>query len=189
MERGARPAARGRAPGLRDGSGAVLLERFLGAVAAERESFTASWRATEVEAEARRIAVERELREPLQRLRAALWEQQGPPPPLTVLDCPALGLAGRGGSDERGHLVAVSLAAPLEHLLCQILHEEVHVVTDPVVRAEGGSAAQDTRAGTPGHALHAALEHAAIEVGRAVIEARAPEWTQAYARWQSRFGR
>ncbi|MCA9654818.1 MAG: hypothetical protein KC501_33185, partial [Myxococcales bacterium] len=136
----------------------------------------------------RRVAVAQELGEPLQRLRAALWEQQGPPPPLIVLDCPALGLAGRGGADERGRVVAVSLAAPIEHLLCQILHEEVHAITDPVVRTQGGGATQDTRAGTPGHALHAALEHAALEVGRAVIEARAPAWSQAYARWQARFG-
>jgi hypothetical protein len=128
------------------------------------------------------------LTEPLTVLRGALWEQQGGPPQLTVLDCPALHLAGRGASDEHGHVIAVNLAAPIDHLLCQILHEEVHPVTDPVIRDTMSSIAQDTRTGTPGHALHAALEHAAVEVGEALIQARVPDWSAAYARWRSRFG-
>jgi hypothetical protein len=49
------------------------------------------------------------------------------------------------------------------------------------------SISQDTRAGTAGHALHAALEHAAIEVGEALITARTPAWAVAYAHWRSRF--
>ena len=60
-------------------------------------------------------------------------------------------------------------------------------VTDPVVRGTTPASTQDTRAGTPGHALHAALEHAAIEVGTALIDARAPEWSPAYVRWRGRF--
>lgn len=174
-------------PGLRDAAGRRLLGRLLDAMASEREAFSEAWIAGEAEAEARRAEVIAEVAEPLDVLRRALWEQQGEPPSLTVLDCPALGLAGRGASDPRGRVVAVSLAAPMEHLLCQILHEEIHPVTDPVVRETMPAAPQDTRSGTPGHALHAALEHAAIEVGEALISARAPEWSGAYARWRSRF--
>lgn len=179
---------RGEPPaGLRDAAGRRLLERLVEAMAREREGFAAGWRASGAEAEARMLEVADRIGGPLGVLRRALWEELGEPPPLTVLDCPALGLAGRGTGDRSGRVVAVSLAAPIDHLLCQILHEEIHPVTDPVVREAMPSAPQDTRAGTPGHALHAALEHAAIEVGEALILARAPEHSAAYARWRSRF--
>lgn len=175
-------------PGLRDAAGRRLLAGLLEAMASEREAFTSAWAATEREAEVRRAEVAARIEEPLDRLRRALWEQHGDPPPLTVLDCPALGLAGRGAGDDRGHVVTVSLGAPVDHVLCQILHEEIHPVTDPVVRESMSATPQDTRAGTAGHALHAALEHAAIEVGEALIQARAPEWTTAYSHWRNRFG-
>ncbi|MCA9708564.1 MAG: hypothetical protein KDK70_22130 [Myxococcales bacterium] len=173
--------------GLRDDAGRRLLACFLEAVEHERPAFMAAWEADAARAEARRAEVEAVLVEPLAVLRGALWEQQGPAPPLTVLDCPALGPCGRGGATPHERRVAVSLAAPVEHLLCQIFHEEVHPVTDPVVR-EGLPEIQDTRAGSAGHAVHAALEAAAIEVGEAVILARAPRWADAYARWRARFG-
>lgn len=173
--------------GLRDPAGRRLLERLLAAMESERSAFMHGWEASATEAEARQAEVAAQLTEPLAVLRSALWEQQGGLPPLTVLDCPALHLAGRGASDEHGHVVAVNLAAPIDHLLCQILHEQVHPVTDPVIRDTMSSTAQDTRVGTPGHALHAALEHAAVEVGEALILARAPEWSEAYARWRGRF--
>lgn len=175
-------------PGLDDAAGRRVLACLLDAMASERVAFAAAWEAGQSEAEARRVEVIARIGRPLATLRSALWEQQGEPPLLTVLDCPALGLAGRGGSDDEGRVVAVSFAAPIEHLLCQILHEEIHAVTDPAARGTEPSAAQDTRSGTPGHAMHVALEHAALEVGEALIAARAPEWTDAYARWRGRFG-
>jgi hypothetical protein len=174
--------------GLRDPAGRCLLTSLLDAMASERRAFMRGWEASAAEAEARRAEVAARITEPLTVLREALWEPHGDPPPLTLLDCPALHLAGRATSDANGHVIAVNLAAPIDHLLCQILHEEVHPVTDPVVRDTLPPAVQDTRAGTPGHALHAAIEHAALAVGEAVILARAPEWTDAYARWRGRFG-
>lgn len=175
-------------PGLRDRAGRVLLTCLLDAMASERAGFMRGWEASAVQAEARRVEVAARLTGPLTALRGVLWEALGEPPPLTLLDCPALDLAGRATSDAHGHVIAVSLAAPVDHLLCQILHEEVHPVTDPVVREALPGAVQDTRTGTPGHALHEAIEHAAIEVGEAVILERAPEWAEAYARWRRRFG-
>lgn len=176
-------------PGLRDAAGRRLLECLIDAMASEREAFVAAWSASEREAEVRRSEVIARIAEPLDVLRRALWEQHEAPPPLTVLDCPTLGLAGRGSSDSHGRIVAVNVAAPIEHLLCQILHEEIHPVTDPVIRESMPRVPQDTRTGTAGHALHAALEHTAIEVGEALILARAPEWMAAYARWRGRFRR
>jgi hypothetical protein len=179
---------RGEPPaGLRDAAGRRLLERLLDAIASEREAFMEGWSASRADAEARMREVAERIGEPLEGLRRALWEQHGEPPRLIVLDCPALGLAGRGTGDRTGRVVAVSLAAPIDHLLCQILHEEIHPVTDPIVRETMPSGAQDTRAGTPGHTLHAALEHAAIEVGEALILSRAPVHSAAYARWRGRF--
>lgn len=174
--------------GLRDEAGQALLRCFLDAIESERDAFMTAWDASTTPAEARLAEVSAEIREPLTTLREALWEQQGPAPALTVLDCPALGLAGRGGATPSERRVAVNLAAPVEHVLCQVLHEEVHPVTDPVVREGLPPVAQDTRAGSPGHATHAALEQAAIEVGEALILARAPSWAPAYARWRDRFG-
>lgn len=175
-------------PGLRDAAGRRLVAGLLDAMASERVAFERAWAAGEREARARMAEVAARIDEPLAALRRALWEPQGEPPALTVLDCPALGLGGRGASDGRGRVVAVSLAAPAEHLLCQILHEEIHPVTDPSVRGTVPASVQDTRAGTAGHALHAALEHVAIEVGQALIAARAPAWAPAYARWRERLG-
>ncbi len=174
--------------GLRDPAGRRLLIGVLDAMASERAAFMRSWEVSASEAEARRAQVAARLTEPLGVLRQALWEPHGDPPALTVLDCPALDLAGRATSDAHGHIIAVNLAAPIDHLLCQIFHEEVHPVTDPIVRDSMAGDAQDTRVGTPGHALHVAIEHAAIVVGEAVIEARAPAWREAYTRWRARFG-
>lgn len=128
--------------------------------------------------------------EPLQLLRSALWERQGTPPALTVVDCPALGRAGRAVASGQGRVVAVSLAEPAEHVLCQVLHEETHAVTDGLVRESWtpSGAARDTAVDSPGYARHQALETAAIEVGDALIAARAPAWSDAYQRWRARFG-
>jgi hypothetical protein len=126
------------------------------------------------------------LLEPLATLRTALYERVGEPPPLLILDCPALRLAGRAATRDGTRVIAVSLAQDPGHVLCQTIHEEIHAVTDPVVRS-GRSGLQDTRADSPGFALHRDLEHAAIEVGDALIAARTPQWSAAYARWRARF--
>lgn len=131
-----------------------------------------------------------EIVEPLQTLRTALWERVGPPPSLTIADCPALGRAGRAAAAAQGRVVAVSLAESPEHVLCQALHEETHAVTDPLVRQSWTSAGarRDTAVGSQGYARHQALETAAVEVGDALIAARAPAWSGAYRRWRARFG-
>ncbi len=174
---------------LSDEAGRRLLDRFFRAAEAEREVFMAGWERLRETAEARLVQLEAALTEPLQLLRGALWERMGAPPPLTVLDCPALDRAGRGASTDHGRVVAVCCQAPLEHLLCQILHEEIHPVTDPLLRKDGLVGSQDTRAGSPGYTVHAALERTALEVGEALILARAPRWAAAYRTWRARFER
>lgn len=172
---------------LRDADDRALARLFAEAMDAEREGFLSAFEASAADDASRVEAVQQGIGSELGCLRRALWERQGEAPPLRVYDCRALGLAGRGASTTQGRAVAVSLAAPVEHILCQVLHEEVHAITDPAVRMGMGGHPRDTRAGSPGHAIHQALEQAAIEVGAALIEARAPAWSAAYGRWRDRF--
>ncbi|GMV42688.1 MAG: hypothetical protein AMXMBFR64_44040 [Myxococcales bacterium] len=121
---------------------------------------------------------------PIERVRAALWAP-GRPPPLRVLHAPSLRGHGRAATVRGQRVVATSLAEPPDQVICQILHEETHPVTDPAVRLDGP---RDTRAGQPGHGEHLRLERAAVErTGEALAQA-APELLPAYAAWRRRFG-
>lgn len=121
----------------------------------------------------------------LQRLRETLWASSGrPPPPLTVLHVPALGRHGRAAWRDGQRVVAVDLGQPAEHALLQILHEEMHPVTDPLVLQ--GREGRDTRAGSAGFALHQELEAVAVGATQAVLEAHAPEHVEAFHRWKRR---
>ncbi len=179
-----------RDPALGDADGRALVTAFTRALEDERPRHAERWRAQGALRESARLD---SIVETLSRLRAVLWEASGgPPPPLTIVDCPALGWCGRashrsrpGGSRHR--VVGVSLARPDEHVVCQVFHEETHRVTDPVVLG-GRSGRRDTRVGQPGHELHEALELAAVEAGQAIIDVRAPALRGAYHRWRERFG-
>ena len=89
---------------------------------------------------------------------------------------------------ERTRVVAVSLDEPDPHVLCQVLHEETHPVTDPAVYAANAGAARDTRLDEAGHALHLAAERAVVERDQALIEDEAAELLPAYAAWRERYG-
>lgn len=162
-------------PALRDDAGRVLATCLADAMEAEAQRYVPAFAEPPTQ-----------LLEPLAVLRSALYERVGAPPPLAILDCPALRLAGRAATRDGTRVVAVSLAQDPGHILCQTIHEEIHAVTDPVVRA-GSTLGQDTRASSPGYALHRELERAAIEVGDALVAARAPQWSPVYARWRARF--
>lgn len=122
------------------------------------------------------------LPERLAPLRERMW--QGRPPPLRVLHVPALGRCGRGAIVDGEHRVAVSLDQPDEHVWMQVLHEEMHPVTDPYVLAERPRGeVRDTRSGAEGHALHAALEDLAVRTTEALLRAHHPEALPAFSRW------
>lgn len=172
-------------PALADEPGRALANCFAAALEQAAPAFLAAFAADDARAAARAEAVGEALAEPLARLRAGLWERHGGPPPLRLLDVPALRDAGRGAAVAGVSVVAVDLRRPPAHVLCQALHEEIHLVTDPVVARPG---LRDTRAGSDGFASHAALEHAAVVVGEALIAARAPAWSPAYRAWCARWG-
>jgi hypothetical protein len=173
--------------GMADEAGRQLGHALIVGMEAESDAFSVEWRA-ELELRRRRVeTMEARLVAALDPLRAALWERQGGAPPLLVLNCPAMGRHGRAIRHRHGHVVAVSLDEPFEMSLCQIFHEEVHPISDPAVLNGRDGGARDTRAGRSGHGLHAELEIAAIEVGQAVIDARLPELSPAYARWRARY--
>ena len=159
---------------------ALALAEAMEAVAAEPRQDRGVWSA----------APHRPLVEALTELRIALYAgQERDPPPLRVLDCPALGKAGRATSYDGERLVAVSLEQPFEQVLMQVLHEEVHPVTDPLVLADWeDQAPRDTRAGSAGHALHQRLEQVAIGATQALLQARAPRWLPAFEGWLEALG-
>jgi radical SAM superfamily enzyme YgiQ (UPF0313 family)/protein-L-isoaspartate O-methyltransferase len=163
---------------LRGPRDAGLALAFADALEAEAPAFVEGWTPALPPAAA---GVARAVEE----LRGLLYQgQDREPPPLRLLHCAALGRAGRATEHDGERLVAVDLGQPLEHALMQVLHEEIHPVTDPLVRAEWEDpAAQDTRAGSPGHALHQQLESVAIAATQALLEARAPRWLPAFEAW------
>ncbi len=166
---------------LRDAEGRALARAFADAIETE-----ATAHLTAFECDDTALAdVATALAAPLSRLRAALWERVGQPPPLVIVHCPALRKCARAARRDDARIVATDCAQPIEWLACQVLHEEVHAITDDAVLAGRDARARDTRVGAPGHALHRELERAAIEVGDALVQARAPEWAEAYARWRA----
>ncbi|MDP2315738.1 MAG: radical SAM protein [Pseudomonadota bacterium] len=123
----------------------------------------------------------------LTHLRGLLWEAQpGPPPPLVVLDCRALGPRGRACTWEGRRRIAVSLGEPAEHVVMQVLHEDIHALTDPHVWAGRDATARDTRLDTPGFTLHQELEQVALAATDAFLRAKAPGWMPAFERWSAR---
>jgi hypothetical protein len=123
------------------------------------------------------------LREALCSLREGLWSPRGlRPPPLLVLDVPALGPRARATRHQGLRRVATSLAEPFDHVLMQILHEEMHEITDPLVQLPE-PVERDTRPGEPGFEVHRQLEQTAIAATAAYLEARAPERLPAFTRW------
>ena len=179
-------ALRDGAPGLRDPDGRALGEALADAIEDLRAEFSRELAGDADAFERRRAAFLRDAAPVLAELRAALVETTGAaPPPLRVLDCPALGHHGRATARTGERIVAVSLAIPPPYPLLQVLHEEIHPITDPVFAADRTDA-RDTRSGTAGHAAHMQLELAAIEVGDALVAARAPELHDAYRRWRAR---
>ncbi len=171
---------------LRRQADAELARGLARALEAEAPAFLRAWADDGIDA--RVAAVAGEVGSHLRELRSQLYAgQDREPPPLRVLHCPALGPAGRATSYDGERLVAVSLDEPTEHVLMQILHEEVHPVTDPLVRMEREGQPRDTRVGSEGHALHQELEGVAIAATQALLEARAPRWVPAFERWMARW--
>lgn len=123
------------------------------------------------------------IRQRLRALRAKLWsEADRPAPPLRIVDAPALEAPGcwsRGRACSRGgvRLVAVCTDVPVRRVLVQILHEEIHPVTDPVVPNDESVGTDCTRA----------REQTAVDVGAALLEAVDPDLVETYDAWRRRF--
>lgn len=111
-------------------------------------------------------------------------------PPLCIVDAPALAdgefTHGRATKTPQQRVVAVSLDAG-RMAFVQVLHEEIHPVTDPVVERQSQEARRDTAPGSDGFELHRRLEQMAVEVGEALVEARAAEFLDDYRRWMRRY--
>ena len=171
---------------LDDEAGQLLAGRLAAALGAERARVTLRMEQTARQAETLAAEVLASLRGPLTRLRAGLWAETEVPR-LRILDCDALlrggGTHGRGMVHGGEQVVAVSLAAPRELLLCQLLHEELHAVTDPQVLVGGTDGARETHVHGEGFALHLRLERRAVEAGQELFQAHAPELLGVYLLW------
>ena len=172
--------------GLGDEAGRSLRAAFLAALDLERHHFSMAWNRDARVREQRLARAGLEMSDRLTALRAALWKGQGDPPPLTVLDCPALGLAGRSVSLRGRRVIAVNLDSEGEQALYQILKEEAYVFTDPAVMEKHAGQNRDTRVDSEGYTLHQALEQAAVAHGRAVLKTVAPDSMAAYDAWARR---
>lgn len=175
----------GAMPGLNDGDGRALCAHLADALDAERAAFEQRWQPEPI-GETTAYLIEH-----LSPLRARLWEPAGKAAPdlhIEAVDALTSGehsharATGRGGR----RIVAVSFRPAREQILCQVLHEEIHPVTDPPIRARY-TAAQDTRAGSAGYELHAELERAAVDRGQQLLEDCAPGLLPAYATWRARY--
>ena len=168
---------------LDDDAGKALCAAVARGLQARRTSFEAAFTPTGPPDDGRAA-----LGEELQRLRAALWAPQGRrPPPLVVLDVPALGRAARATAHAGVRRVATSLAEPPAHVLMQVLHEEMHPITDPVVLASLPGAVRDTRPGEPGFEVHQKLEETVLAATAAFLQARAPEHMASFEDWLTPF--
>lgn len=85
-------------------------------------------------------------------------------------------------------MVAVSLRAEGAFVAVQILHELIHALTDPAVRAARAPAQQRTDGRGAGGALHRELKRVNVEVGAALVAARAPALVGVYRRWRAHDG-
>ena len=163
-----------------------LCTHFYEVLEAETAAFEPTW--TERHASAERAGQVREALEGLGELFDALWARRAQPTPqLIVRDAPALGKRGRGLKRGDHHLIATSLAEPIEHVLCQIIHEAIHPVSDAELDAKG-AAGRDTREGSTGFERHQRLEVHAVSVGQGLIDSHAPMLKDAYRDWRDQVG-
>lgn len=177
---------RGGTAALADPAGQLLCGRTAAALVAEQARVTRRWQRSDASAVSRGDQWLAAVRSPLERLRTALWDHTGEPPPLRILDCEALSAGdrthGRGMLHAGCQVVALSLSAPQGQALCQLLHEEIHSVTDGDLPARAG--VQDTRVGSEGFARHRSQERRAVEAGQRLLERHAPQLLEDYDSWR-----
>lgn len=120
----------------------------------------------------------------LQKLAGLLWQHR--PPPLRLLDVPALGRHGRAAWLGPERVVAVSAGQERDHVVQQVLHEWIHAITDPLINKDRST--RDTRVGSEGFVLHQELERVALLATEALLTERAPQHLPGFHRWLQRQG-
>lgn len=153
---------------LRDGAGQALVRVFLGGLTETEESLP---------------ELPGQLARDLEQLRGLLYRDRQPPP-LRVLHAPALGRRGRAMQVGEERRVAVSLLEKREHIVMQVLHEEVHPLTDPLVEGPQG----DTRKDSEGWSLHQEREQLAVAATEAFLLQKAPGWIGPFRAWVEQIG-
>ncbi len=155
-----------------------LQQTSLGPIlAAELGAVTAAWQVDDAVDRHRRFFAE--VAPDLTTARAALGAGL-----LVIYDVPAMGPHARAVTRKDGRrIVAADLSQPSAHVFCQVLHEEIHPFSDPLIMHVMGPASRDTRPGTAGWNLHKALEIGAVEGGRQIVEGHVKHRQADYAAW------
>jgi hypothetical protein len=169
---------------LSDPAGRALCHALATLIHSQRADFARGWELT-APRRAERLHAAAAILPTLQRWRRHLYAAQGAPPPLLLLDVPALGRHGRATTLDGRRVVALDLGQPAEHVLLQAFHEEVHPVTDPVVLAELPAGSRDTRPGQPGWEVHQELERVAVASMHALLTVHDSTWLPALERWRT----
>ena len=171
---------------LDDAAGRRLCDAFADALEGQRRPFERGWSQT-AQLRADRLARASAWIPTWTRWRAHLYAARGAPPPLRILDVPALGKRARATTlPGTVRVVAADLGQPAEHAQLQVFHEEVHPVTDPIVHAEhGGNALRDTRVDQPGWSLHREIERVAVGATWALLQRHDPSWLPALDAWRA----
>lgn len=120
-----------------------------------------------------------------QRCRRSLF--QGAPPSLTLLHSPALYSSGRGAQFSADHrLIAVSFLSSSSWVFCQMLHEEVHVVTD-LLFDPTQLTSRDSRQNQTGYMVHQTLELKAVDRTSELIRQSCPQRIPDDINWRTTY--
>lgn len=144
------------------------------------------WESNSKKDAARTTLICSEIAEPLAQLRATLWSRiEKSPQPLTIYHAEAMGRCGRAVGYNKQRAVAVSFNMPTSYVLCQIFHEETHVISDKLVAKK---TTRSTKYGSKGYEVHRKLEEKAVLLGFEIIKSRMPSLVDSYLAWAGTWG-
>ena len=121
-------------------------------------------------------------------LRAHLYQQiNHNMPRLVVYDVPELGNSARAISLNGERRIALSTEQSTAHIRMQLLHEEIHPITDPMVLNGNKLDARSTRVCDEGYEIHLTLENTVLNVTEALLSQLRPDLLDDFYGWRQPF--
>lgn len=128
-------------------------------------------------------AVAETMTEELEVARTVLWSYANRTPAKALILHASIDGHGRAATTTGHQVIAVSFADPDAQLFCQILHEDTHAISDPMVMATWNGGPRSTKRGAPGFTLHEVLEARALALTHDVLARTVPQRLADYERW------